>query len=206
DRAGARALAVGEADGDRAVVDGRAEAVDARDRRDDDDVAALEERARRRVTHLVDLLVARGVLLDVRVAARDVRLRLVVVVVRDEVLHGVVREELLELAVQLRRERLVVREHERGPAGSGDDLGHRDLLPVSGDALEVLPLVAARETRRELGRGLRLIPGERPREDELVRRPPGGAFERDLEGFARAAHRWTVLPILERAFEPARTP
>src|SRR5260221_6256288 len=197
----ARGLALGEPDRDRAVVDGRAEAVDARDGCDDDDVAPLEERPRRRVAHLVDLLVPRGVLLDVRVTAWDVRLRLVVVVVRDEVLDRVVREEFLELAVQLRRERLVMREHERGPAGLGDDLRHRDRLPGSGDALEGLPLVAAREARGELGRGLRLIAGERPRGDELVWRSPGRAIERDLEGFARAAHRWTVLPILERAFE-----
>ena len=40
-----------------------------------------------------------------------VGLGLVVVVVGDEVLDRVVREELAELAVQLRGERLVVRQH-----------------------------------------------------------------------------------------------
>src|SRR5260370_1243613 len=69
DRVPARALALGEPDRDRAVIDGGAEAVDARDGCDDDDVAPLEERPRRRVAHLVDLLVPRGVLLDVRVTA-----------------------------------------------------------------------------------------------------------------------------------------
>jgi hypothetical protein len=42
----------------------------------------------------VDLVVDRGVLLDVGVARRDVGLGLVVVVVADEVLDGVVGEEL----------------------------------------------------------------------------------------------------------------
>jgi hypothetical protein len=60
------------------------------------------------VAHAVDLVVDDGVLLDVGVARGDVRLGLVVVVVADEVLDGVVGEELLELAVELRRERLVV--------------------------------------------------------------------------------------------------
>ena len=55
----------------------------------------------------------RRVLLDVRVRRRHVGLGLVVVVVRDEVLDGVVREELLELAVELRRQRLVVRDDQR---------------------------------------------------------------------------------------------
>ena len=92
---------------------GRSEAVDARHRRDDERVAPLEQRARRGVPHPVDLFVDRRFLLDVGVGLRDVRLRLVVVVVRDEVLDGVVREEPLELLVELRRQRLVVREHER---------------------------------------------------------------------------------------------
>ena len=47
------------------------------------------------------------VLLDERVGRRDVRLGLVVVVVADEVLDGVVGEQLLDLAVELRRQRLV---------------------------------------------------------------------------------------------------
>ena len=45
-----------------------AEAVDRRHRRDDDRVAALEQRLGRRQAHLLDVLVDRGVLLDVGVA------------------------------------------------------------------------------------------------------------------------------------------
>src|SRR5439155_10395218 len=130
----ARALALGEPDGDRAVIDGRAEAVDAGDGRDDHDVAPLEERARRGVAHLVDLLVPRGVLLDVRVAARDVRLGLVVVVVRDEVLDRVVREELFELPVELRGEGLVLGVYQCRQDGDGDDVRHRARLYISGNA------------------------------------------------------------------------
>ena len=60
------------------------------------------------VAQLVDLLVDVGVLFDVGVGAGDVGLRLVVVVVADEVLDGVLGEELLELAVELGGEGLVV--------------------------------------------------------------------------------------------------
>ena len=116
----------------RAVVDRRAEAVDARHRGDDDHVAALEQGVGRGVAQPVDLVVARRVLLDVGVAARQVRLGLVVVEVADEVLDRVVGEELAELGVQLGGERLVVGEDERRPVGVLDDLGQRERLARAG--------------------------------------------------------------------------
>ena len=79
----ARVLHVGQAAQQLALVDalaahqvqhhaevrlGIAEAVDRRHRRDDDRVAALEQRLGRRQPHLLDVLVDRGVLLDVGVA------------------------------------------------------------------------------------------------------------------------------------------
>ena len=96
------------------VLLGRAEAVDARDARHDDDVASTQERVRRGVPQSFDLGVDRRVLLDEGVGLRHVGLGLVVVVVRDEVLDRVVRHELAELGGELRGEGLVVREHERG--------------------------------------------------------------------------------------------
>jgi hypothetical protein len=59
------------------------------------------------VAHPVDLFVDLAFLLDVGVRARDIGLGLVVVVVADEILDRVVREEALELAVELRGQRLV---------------------------------------------------------------------------------------------------
>ena len=97
-------------------------------------VAPLEQRPRRRVAQPVDLVVARRVLLDVRVGARQVRLGLVVVEVRDEVLDRVLGEELAELAVQLRGERLVVGQDERRPLGGLDGPGDRRGLARAGRA------------------------------------------------------------------------
>ena len=85
------------------------------------DVAAREAATRRRVSQALDVVVARAVLLDVQVGLRDVRLGLVVVVVADEVLDGVRGEELANLAAELRRERLVVGDHERGLLDLLDD-------------------------------------------------------------------------------------
>jgi hypothetical protein len=70
------------------------------------------------VAETIDLVVDRRVLLDVEVLRRDVGLRLVVVVVGDEVLDGRLGEELPELVAELRRQRLVVRDDERWPTPS----------------------------------------------------------------------------------------
>ena len=75
-----------------------------------------------------------GVLLDVDVPLRDVGLRLVVVVVADEVLDRVLREQLLELLVELGGQGLVVRDDQDGPVQLGDDVGHREGLADAGHA------------------------------------------------------------------------
>ena len=136
-----------------------AETVDARHRGDDDHVPALEQRARRGVAQLVDLLVDVRVLGDVGVGARDVRLGLVVVVVGDEVLDGVLGEELLELGAELRGERLVRREDERRALLALDDVRHRERLAGAGDAEQRLVLLLLLEAFDELVDGVRLVAG-----------------------------------------------
>ncbi len=135
----------------------RAQAVDARHGGDDDDVPALEQGSRRRVPHPVDLVVDRRLLLDVGVALRDVRLRLVVVVVRHEVLDRVFGEEAPELLVQLRRQGLVVRQDQRRPLDRLDHLGHGERLAASRDAEQHLVLLPGPKTRDQLLDGLRLV-------------------------------------------------
>ena len=66
------------------------------------------------MTQTLHVLVDRRVLLDVGIRLCDIRLRLVVVVVRHEVLHRVVRQQLAQLIGQLRGQRLVRRHHQGG--------------------------------------------------------------------------------------------
>ena len=98
------------------------------------DVVALEQRPRRRVAHAVDLLVDVGFLLDIGVGARDVGFGLVIVVVGDEIFDRVVGKEALELAVELRRQRLVGREDQRRTLGRLDHFRHGEGLAGAGDA------------------------------------------------------------------------
>ena len=134
-----------------------ADTVDARDRGDNDDVVALEQRAGRSVPHTVDLLVDRRFFLDVRVRARHIRLGLVVVVIRDEVLDSVFREEALELAVELGRERLVWREDERRTLGLFDYVRHCESLAGARHAKQHLILLVLAHAFDEFGDGLRLV-------------------------------------------------
>ncbi len=140
---------------------GRAEAVDARDGRDDHRVAAREERRRGGMPQAIDVVVAGRVLLDVEVGLWDVGLGLVVVVVRDEVLDRVRGEELAELVAELRRQRLVVRDHERGPLQLLDQPRHRRGLAGARRAEQRLEPVARLERRGELCDRLRLVAGRR---------------------------------------------
>ena len=83
------------------IVNRTSQAIDAGHGGHDDHVPPLGKRRRGRVAQLVNLIVDGGVLLDVGVGGGDVCLGLVVVVVGDKILHGVLREELLKLAVEL---------------------------------------------------------------------------------------------------------
>ena len=140
------------------VLDG-ADAVDARDRGDDDDVVAFEQGAGRRVAHPVDLLVDGRFLLDIGVGTRDVGLGLVVVVIGDEILDGVVREEGLELAIELGGQRLVGRKDEGRAVGLGDDLGHGEGLARTGDAQKHLVGLAGVDAFDQLLDRRRLVAG-----------------------------------------------
>ena len=134
--------------------------------RDDDHVAPLEQGVGRGVAEPVDLVVPARVLLDVRVAPGQVRLRLVVVEVADEVLDGVVREELAELGVELGGERLVVGEDEGRPVDALDRPGQRRGLARAGRAEQRLVADAPLEPVDELVDRLRLVAGRLERGDE----------------------------------------
>ena len=151
------ALALLEREGHRRIGLDRADAVDARHRRHDDDVVALEQRARRAVAHAVDLLVDRGFLLDIGVGARHVGFGLVVVVIADEILDRVVGKEAPELAVELGRERLVGREDERRALRLLDHPRHGEGLAGAGDAEQHLRAVLAIDALDEVGDRLRLV-------------------------------------------------
>ncbi len=95
------------------VVERAAQAVNAGHRGHDNDIPALRQRRRRRVAQLFDLIVDVRIFFDIGIGRRYIGLRLIIVVVADKILHRVLREELLKLAVKLRRQRLIMGNHQR---------------------------------------------------------------------------------------------
>ncbi len=135
------------------------QAVDARHRGDDDRIRPLQQCLGRRQAHLLDVIVDRGVFLDEGVRRRHIGFRLIVVVVGNEILHRVVREERLELAIELRGQRLVRRQHQRGPLHMGDDVGDAEGLARAGNAQQRLVRQPRLDAFDHLPNGLRLIAG-----------------------------------------------
>ncbi len=109
-----------------------AEAVDGRYRRDHHHITTLQQRLGRRQTHLLNVFVHRGIFLDKGVRARHIGFWLVVIVIRDEILDGILREELFHLAVQLRRQRFVGRQHHGGALQVSDNVGDGEGFPRTG--------------------------------------------------------------------------
>jgi hypothetical protein len=126
-------------------------------------VLPLQQGLGGRQAHLLDVLVDAGILLDEQVAGRHVGLRLVVVVIRDEVLHRVLREELAELGVQLRRQGLVGRHAPGRPAQAGDDVGHGVGLARAGHAQQGLERRPSVHAAHQLLDRLGLVAGGRKR-------------------------------------------
>jgi len=67
-----------------------------------------KERGRGTQTQFLYLLVDGEVFFDIGIGGRKIGFRLVIIVIGDEILHGILREERLEFAVKLCRQRLVV--------------------------------------------------------------------------------------------------
>ena len=109
------------------------------------------------MTEALDLVVDRTILLDVRIGVRDVRLGLIVIEVRDEILDGVIRKEVAELGAQLGGERFVVAQDERRFLHELHDARHGDRLSGAGDAEQRLGFVATQNTLGELVGSRRLV-------------------------------------------------
>ena len=138
---------------------GRADAVYARNRRHDEHVPPLDQRAHRLETQPVNLLVELDFLFDIGVGTGLVGFGLVVVVIADEVLDGVVGEIALEFAVELRRQGLVVRDDQGRPLQFLDDAGHGKGFAAAGHPQQSLELLPGLDARDQLFYRPRLVAG-----------------------------------------------
>ena len=139
------------------VLAGVAHGIDAADRRDDNHVPPLPKCRRRAVAEAVDFLVDGGILLDVGVRRRDIRFRLIVIIIGNEIFHRAVGEECPKLRAELRRQRFVVRNHQRRALHLRNNARHRERFARPGYAQQHLPLHARVDTLCQRLNRLRLI-------------------------------------------------
>ena len=106
---------------------GIAHAVDTRHRRHDNDIAtSRQQRRRRREAKFVDLIVDHQIFLDILVDSGYISLGLIIVVIRHKILHRILGKKILELAVKLCGECLVMAQDERRTVDTLDNIGHSE--------------------------------------------------------------------------------
>ena len=89
-----------------------------------DDILPLPQGGGSAVAKPVNLFVDGGILFDVCIRRGNVGLRLIVIVIRDEVFHPAIREESLQFAAQLGSKSLVVGNHQSGLLHLFNHRGH----------------------------------------------------------------------------------
>ena len=134
-----------------------AETVNARHRGDHDDVAAFEQRTRGGHAQLVELIVDGGFFFDVSVARRNVSFGLVVIVIADEIFHGVVGEKRAKFVIKLRGQSFVVRQDDSGAIDLLDHLGHGERFARTSDAEEDLVAVSVINAANQIGNRFGLV-------------------------------------------------
>ena len=178
------------------VVLGGANTVDRADGGHDDGVTSLQHTLGRRQPHLLDVLVDSRVFFNEEVALRHIGLRLVVVVVADEILNRVLRKKLPELAVQLGCQGLVGRKNDGRAAQAGNHIGHGESFARTGhtqQGLEHLPivnafnqllncrgLIASRLVRHEQLEGRTRVTHKATGQGRIIRFGQGTEYLRDL--------------------------
>ena len=135
-----------------------AQAIDAGDGGHHDHVPPLQQGGGGGQAQAVYLLVDGRVLFNKGVRVGDIGLRLVIVIVADEILHRVVGEELPELGAQLGGQGLVVGQDQGGTLDLLDDLGHGEGLARSGDAQQRLLVQPHLDTPGQGLNSLGLVP------------------------------------------------
>ncbi len=133
------------------------QAIDRRNRRHDDTVRALQQGLGGRQSHLFDLLIDGGILLNIGIGGRHIGLRLIIVIVGNKVFHSILREQFPHLTVQLRRQGLVRCQHEGRTPRMLDNIGNGKGLARAGNPEQHLGGQALIQPPGQCPDGLRLV-------------------------------------------------
>ena len=98
----------------------------------------------------VNLFIDRCLFLDIGSTLHDIGLWLVIVIVRDEIMHRILWKKLLEFLSELRSEGFIVRHDEGGTLELRDDIRHREGLSRTSHSEEGLEIIARTDGGDEL--------------------------------------------------------
>ena len=106
------------------ILHGVTERINTGNRGNDNNVTALKQSAGGTMAEHIDLLVYHSVLFNINVLAGDIGLRLVVIVVGNEVFHRILGEKCTQLCAELGGEGLVVSKNQGGSIQVGNNVCH----------------------------------------------------------------------------------
>ena len=139
------------------IVNGAAQTVDAGNGGDNDHILSFRKRHSRRQAELIDLVIDVRVFFNIGIRRRNIRLRLIIIVIRDEILHRVLREVFLHLTVQLASQGFIVRNDQGRLFQCRDDVRHRKGLAGAGHPQQGLELIPLKEALRQCLNRFRLV-------------------------------------------------
>ncbi|CAI8305843.1 MAG: Uncharacterised protein [Candidatus Poseidoniaceae archaeon] len=126
------------------------ETIDAGNGRDDDTIGSADKTCNRSKAFLLNSFVDGHLFIDVQVTFCEICLRLVVVVMRNEVFNSILREVASNFVIQLPCKRLVVTENECRNIQSLDHVGHGEGLAASCHTEKDTPLLTILELLNQI--------------------------------------------------------
>ena len=141
------------------VVLRASDSIDTRNTGNHNDIVPLTQCRSRGKPQLINLIVPRRVLRNIRIRRRHVSLRLVVVVVGDKIFHCVLRKKFFKFSIQLRRQRLIMRNDQRRFIQLLDHIRHRKCFTGTRNTEQCLTLISFLKSFHQLLNRLRLVAG-----------------------------------------------
>ena len=139
------------------VIDRAAQSVDTGNGGNNDHIAALGKSGCRRMAEFVDIVIDRGILLNISIRLRYIGLRLVIIIITHKILYSIFREVGLHLAVELGGKGLIMRQDQGGLIQRLYHIGHGESLAGTGHAKQGLTLIPLPESLYQSLDCLRLI-------------------------------------------------
>ena len=148
-----------QTDDHAAVINGIAQRVNAGDTRHNNHVAAFRKCRRSGMAETVNLIIDCAVFFNIGICRRNIGLRLIIVVVADEILHRIVREKAAHLSTDLAGQCFVWFQNKGRTVASGNDVCHGESFAGAGNAEKRLCLIPGLQSFYQRINRLRLVSG-----------------------------------------------